>query len=95
MTNVLILGASGQIARNAIAMLAGENDARLTLFARNTARLAEVPANASVVQGEVLDGAKLREAVRGQDIVYANLTGEDLDALAKASSRQWRKASNA
>lgn len=84
MTNVLILGASGQIARHVIAMLAGNDDVRLTLFARNTARLSDVPVNASVVQGDVLDAAKLKQAVKGQDIVYANLTGEDLDAQAKS-----------
>lgn len=84
MTNVLVLGAGGQIARHVIAMLAGKDDVRLTLFARNTARLADVPGNASTVQGDVLDAAKLNEAMKGQDIVYANLTGEDLDAQAKS-----------
>ncbi len=83
MTNVLILGASGQIARHAIAMLAGDGDMRLTLFARNIAKIAEVPANASATQGDVLNAAQLGEAMKGQDIVYANLTGEDLDAQAK------------
>lgn len=84
MTKVLILGAGGQIARHAIAMLAGKDELRLTLFARNTARLADVPANATTVQGDVLDTAALRAAVRRQDIVYANLTGEDLDRQAEA-----------
>lgn len=84
MTNVLILGATGQIARHAIQMLAGEDDVRLTLFARNTARLAGVSANASMVQGDVLDAAQLGAAIKGQDIVYANLTGEDLDAQANS-----------
>lgn len=84
MAKVLILGAGGQIARHAIAMLAGNDDVRLTLFARNTARLADVPGNASTVQGDVLDAAKLKQAVTGQDIVYANLTGDDLDAQAKS-----------
>lgn len=82
MTRVLILGAGGQIARHAIAMLAGNNDVQLTLFARNTARLADVPANASVVQGDALDAAQLGAAIKGQDIVYANLTGASLDAQA-------------
>ncbi|MBN9071956.1 MAG: SDR family oxidoreductase [Rhizobiales bacterium] len=84
MTNVLILGASGQIARHAIEMLAGEDDVRLTLFARDTARLAGVSANASMVQGDVLDAAQLGAAIKGQDIVYANLTGKDLDAQANS-----------
>lgn len=64
MTNVLILGAGGQIARHAIAMLAGKDELRLTLFARNTVKLADVPADATTVQGDVLDAAALRAAVR-------------------------------
>ena len=84
MTNVLILGAGGQIARHVIGMLDGEQGVALTLFARNTSRLARVPANATLVQGDVLDAARLAKAVKGQDIVYANLTGEDLDDQADA-----------
>ncbi|MFC6446601.1 SDR family oxidoreductase [Shinella zoogloeoides] len=84
MSNVLVLGAGGQIARHVIGMLGGEQGMALTLFARNTARLARVPANTTLVQGDVLDPARLAEAVKGQDIVYANLTGEDLDDQAKA-----------
>ncbi|TPK90549.1 SDR family oxidoreductase [Mesorhizobium sp. B2-4-17] len=92
MTKVLILGASGQIARHAIGMLAGEDDVRLTLFARNAAKLVEVPANASVIQGDVLDATQLGAAVKGQDIVYANLTGEDLDVQAKSVIATMRAA---
>ena len=74
MTKVLVLGAGGQIARWAVAMLA-EQGVELTLFARDKNRLADVPAGAQVVEGDVLDRAALTEAVRGQDIVYANLAG--------------------
>lgn len=84
MTNVLILGAGGQIARQAIAMLTGDAAMRLTLFARHKGRLAEVPDHATVVEGDVRDAARLRPAIKGQDIVYANLTGDDLDAQAKS-----------
>lgn len=83
MTKVLVLGAGGQIARHAIAMLGGDAGVTLTLFARNPEKLTQTPANATIVQGDVRDRAKLDEAVKGQDIVYANLTGEDLDAQAE------------
>jgi len=85
MTSVLILGAGGQIARHVIEALDGDSDIRLTLFARNAAKLAaSAPARAEIVQGDVLDAAKLEAAVAGKDIVYANLIGEDLDDQAKA-----------
>lgn len=84
MTNVLILGAGGQIARHVIEALDGDGDVHLTLFARNPAKLTgSVPANAEIVQGDVLDAAKLEATVTGKDIVYANLTGEDLDDQAR------------
>lgn len=78
-SNVLVLGAGGQIARHVIGMLDGKQDVALKLFARNTAQLARVPANATLVHGYVLDAALLAKAVEGQDVVYANLAGEDLD----------------
>ncbi len=85
MTNVLILGASGQIARWAIRMMADDKAMHLTLFARDPGKLAGMTtAGARLVQGDVLDSAKLNAAVAGMDIVYANLTGEDLDIQAKA-----------
>jgi uncharacterized protein YbjT (DUF2867 family) len=84
MTKVLVLGASGQIARHAVAMLSGDDSVQLTLFVRNPKKLMRTRANAKVVQGDVLDSAKLNEAIKEQDIVYANLTGEDLDAQARS-----------
>lgn len=84
MTKTLILGASGQIARHVVDMLAERDDAELTLFLRDAKKLGrKVPANARVIEGDVLDAAKLKEAVAGQDAVYANLAG-NVDAQAEA-----------
>jgi uncharacterized protein YbjT (DUF2867 family) len=81
MTKVLVLGAGGQIARWAITMLADRGDVKHTLFLRNAKRLTgRTPKNARVVEGDVLDSEQLNRAVAGQDIVYANLTGDDIDA---------------
>jgi uncharacterized protein YbjT (DUF2867 family) len=78
---MLVLGAGGQIARRAVEMLADE-DVELTLFLRDASKLSDAPATARVVEGDVLDREQLDVAVRGQDIVYANLAG-DLDAQAE------------
>jgi uncharacterized protein YbjT (DUF2867 family) len=43
-----------------------------------------VPGNARVVEGDVLDRGRLDAAMAGQDIVYANLTGDDIEAQAKS-----------
>lgn len=75
MTNVLILGAGGQIARWVIRMLADDPATRLTLFLRNAKKLSAVPKNARIVEGDVLDRPTLDRAMAGQDVVYVNLAG--------------------
>lgn len=83
MVNVLVLGASGQIARHVIDALANDAGIDMTLFLRNAARIESPPANARLVVGDVLRGRQLDAAMTGQDIVYANLAGEDLDDQAR------------
>jgi len=84
MTKLLILGASGQIARWVVDMLADQGDAELTLYLRKASKLGRpVPGNARVVEGDVLDAPLLAEAMAGQDLVYANLSG-NVDAQAAA-----------
>ncbi|MEV8047257.1 NAD(P)H-binding protein [Streptomyces griseoluteus] len=78
---VLVLGAGGQIAQWAVGML-GHEKAELTLLARERTRLPETPPGARVVIGDVLDTEVLDSALRGQDIVYANLAG-NLDEQAR------------
>jgi len=81
--NVIILGASGNIARRVIDILVKEDDIKLTLFLRNKSRLGNQNiSKCRIVEGNVLDYDQLQEALTGQDIVYANLSG-DLEAMAK------------
>ena len=85
MKNILILGASGQIAQWVVKALALDPNVRQTLLLRDPKKLTgHEPANAQVVLGNVLDKKLLKAAVTGQDIVYANLIGEDLDKQAQA-----------
>ena len=81
---LLVLGAGGQIARWVIGMLANNDDLKLTLFLRHAKKFKNAPKRSQVVQGDVLDKKQLGSVVAGQDIVYANLTGEDIDSQAKA-----------
>jgi uncharacterized protein YbjT (DUF2867 family) len=78
MTNILILGAHGQIARVATDLFLKRTDARLTLYLRNARRL-KLSGHANrvrVVEGDVLDAKTLEAAMAGQDVVYANLAGQ-------------------
>jgi len=83
MKNVIILGASGNIAKHVVDILVKKDDINLTLFLCNARRLSNKDVSkCRIVEGNVLDLHGLKEALSGQDIVYANLSG-DLEAMAK------------
>jgi uncharacterized protein YbjT (DUF2867 family) len=82
MTRVLILGANGQVARNATGRFIEQTDAELTLFLRRSTRLKNPdPEGATIAEGDVLDRAALIDAMAGQEVVFASLSG---DLLAQA-----------
>lgn len=77
MTNILILGANGQIAQLVRQRLLTETDAYLTLYLRQAKRLGTIaPKRETVVEADVNDYQALVQALANQDIVYANLGGQ-------------------
>jgi uncharacterized protein YbjT (DUF2867 family) len=74
---VLILGANGQIAQVARELFLERTDAQLTLYLRRSKRLTIAnPEREHVIEGDVLDIKALEAAMKGQDVVYANLSGQ-------------------
>ena len=70
------LGANGQLARNTTRAFLAHTDARLTLYLRQARRLQNPdPTRVRIVEGDVLDRRALEDAMRDQDVVYANLAG--------------------
>jgi len=83
MKNVLIVGASGNIAGKVIDLLVEKDNIHLTLFVRRTGRLRNrVVKNSRVVEGNALNLNDVENAMGGIDIVYVNLAG-DLENMAK------------
>lgn len=83
MTNLLILGAGGNIAGKVIDLLDDDDNIRLNLFLRRASRLRNrVGKYARVIEGDVLITDDLRNAMIGIDVVYANLAGE-LEQMAR------------
>ncbi|MBI1173085.1 NAD(P)H-binding protein [bacterium] len=78
MPRILIIGAHGQIAQVATPVLLAHPEVSLTLFLRRANRLeGRWPADrVRVVEGDATDPAALQAALRGQDVVYANLSGD-------------------
>ena len=84
MKNIIILGASGNIAKEVIEILVNNDDINLSLFLRDKSRLRNYDVSkCRVIEGDVLNFDLLKEAISGQDIVYANLAG-DLENMAKS-----------
>jgi uncharacterized protein YbjT (DUF2867 family) len=84
-TKVLILGAYGQIARVATDLFLARSGTQLTLYLRNARRLSGAchPERVRLVEGDVMDAKALRAAMAGQEVVYANLSG-NMEAQARS-----------
>lgn len=78
-TKVIVLGAGGAIAHHAIELMKNKPDLELTLFARRESQLKAYKSFAKTIVGDVLNQKELDEALKGQDIVYANLAGRVID----------------
>jgi uncharacterized protein YbjT (DUF2867 family) len=80
MKKVLIIGASGSLAKYVFEELSKQPDVKLTLFCRSKSRLSKNVGHAEIIEGNVLDYGKLTSAIDGNDIVYVNLAG-DLETM--------------
>jgi uncharacterized protein YbjT (DUF2867 family) len=77
MPRVMIIGAHGQLARNTTPALLQHEDVSLTLYLRRAHRLANPnPERVSIVEGDVMDRETLETAMRGHEVIYANLAGD-------------------
>ena len=86
--SILILGANGQLARNTTSVFLRDTDAKLTLYLRRAGRLNNPDSDrVRIVEGDVLDLPTLKAAMKGHDVVYANLSGamkEQADCIVEA-----------
>lgn len=81
MKKVIIIGAGGSLAKYVIEELKEQGDIGLTLFLRNKRNLnTSTSAGCEMVEGDVMDFGKLKDAISGKDIVYVNLAG-NLEAM--------------
>lgn len=83
MTNILIIGATGSVGSVTRQYFLDNTDDQLTLMARSTARLGKLSDRERAVSGSVTDAAVLQDALKGQDVVFAALSG-NLAGMAKS-----------
>ena len=76
MKKLIVIGASGSLAKYVIESLKELKDVQLTLFVRNKNKLSKsISENCTIVEGDAMNFSQLKEAIQGQDIVYVNLAG--------------------
>jgi uncharacterized protein YbjT (DUF2867 family) len=92
MTNVLILGAGGQVARHVIDRLSQNNSIHLTLYLRNASHLQHLEGGQiKVIEADILAGEKLKNAMQGQDLVYVNINSQE-DVIAEYTVKAMQTA---
>lgn len=81
---VLVLGATGQIAGHAIKALLDNGDDHLLLFTRHPQHLTDVDEQReTVIKGDTLKVTELDAAVAKADVVYANLRNPQIQQQAE------------
>jgi len=82
MKKVIVIGATGSLAKFVIEDLKQLNGVQVTLFLRNKDRLSKMLAEGcNVIEGDATNYNAVSECIKGQDIVYINLAG-DLEKMA-------------
>lgn len=91
MTNVLVLGANGQIARWVIDMLSTQTDIKMTLLYRKPTKIkGNEPVNSEIIIGDASDQKLMDQLMAGKYIVYANLAGnvdEQMEVITSAMKK--------
>ncbi|AYN02450.1 NAD(P)H-binding protein [Chryseobacterium sp. 3008163] len=76
MKKVIVLGASGSLAKSVIEAVKPLESIKITLFLRNKNRISkELSNDCEIFEGDALNFDDIKKAVSGQDIVYVNLEG--------------------
>ena len=76
MKKVVIIGATGSLAKYVIEAIKKIGNIQITLFMRNKRKLPESLAkDCIIIEGDALNYSDVKDAINGQDIVYVNLAG--------------------
>ncbi|MCT6869832.1 MAG: NAD(P)H-binding protein [Apibacter sp.] len=89
MKKVIIIGATGSLAKFVINAISSIDGISLTLFMRNRQKLHNSE-NVIVIEGDAMNYEEVRKAISGQDIVYLNLAA-DLEPMTKNIVRAMRE----
>ena len=83
MINVLLLGATGTFGSALAKKLIADSECHVTLFARTTNSIKMNKPNVTVMSGDAANAEQLKMAVKGQDVVYCAISGNQLPIIAE------------
>ena len=81
--NVLILGATGTFGKVLTSELSKNTSHNLTAFSRHSSEMYGQNNNVKAVDGDALNIADLTVAIKGQDVVFCGISGENLPKIAE------------
>lgn len=81
--NVLILGATGTFGKVLTSELSKNTSHNITAFSRHSSEMYGQNNNVKAVEGDALNIADLSIAIKGQDVVFCAISGENLPKIAE------------
>lgn len=81
--NVLILGATGTFGKVLTSELSKNTSHNITAFSRHSSEMYGQNNNVKAVDGDALNIADLSVAIKGQDVVFCAISGENLPQIAE------------
>ncbi len=81
--NVLILGATGTFEKVLTSELSKNTSHNITAFSRHSSEMYAQNNNVKSVDGDALNIADLTVAIKGQDVVFCAISGENLPKIAE------------
>lgn len=79
---VAVIGANGQVARIVERFLIADKEVDPVLFLRKSDRLTDLQNDAQIIEGDARNVKELTEAIKGCELVYANLNGSGQSGVA-------------
>lgn len=82
MKRILILGASGTFGKALVEKLSNDEECHLTLVSRHASACYQESERCHVVDCDAMNEADLQQVMKGCDVVYCAISGDDLPVIA-------------
>lgn len=91
MKRILILGASGTFGKALVEKLSNDEECHLTLVSRHASACYQESERCHVVDCDAMNEADLQQVMKGCDVVYCAISGDDLPVIAANTVSSMKK----